>query len=157
MNSIKGIYNTLLSTIGLSFRNGRLFDEDKDALLLFKNKYIVENESNINRNDSVLFDLVNNRALAQYLFQVYVEKETEDGNLYLVNYSIVPEIQTKDRSVISRRKILMVIGNGNHVETRFYYNECLAYIEAIFVASGMMLMQIPDLSEFDNREVVSKK
>lgn len=151
------IYNLLLSTIGLSFKNGRLFDEDKGALLLFKNKYIAESESNIMRGDSMVFDLLGNRALTQYLFQVYVEKETEDGNIYLVNYGIVPEIVTKDRTIPIRRKLLMVIGDGDHVETHFYYNESLAYIEAIFLASGMMSLLIPDLSEFDSSEVISKK
>lgn len=151
------IYNLLLSTIGLSFKNGRLFDDDKGALLLFKNKYIAESESNIIRADSMVFDLLNNRALTQYLFQVYIEKETEEGDLYLVNYGIVFENDNKDRTIPTRRKVLMVVGNGAQVETRFYYNESLAYIEAIFLISGTMPLMLPDLSQFDSSEVVIKK
>lgn len=151
------IYNLLLSTIGLSFKNGRLFDDDKGALLLFKNKYIAESESNIIRADSMVFDLLNNRALTQYLFQVYIEKETEEGDLYLVNYGIVFESNNKDRTIPTRRKVLMVVGNGEQIETRFYYNESLAYIEAIFLISGTMPLMLPDLSQFDNSEVIIKK
>lgn len=151
------IYNLLLSTIGLSFKNGRLFDDDKGALLLFKNKYIAESEFNIIRADSMVFDLLNNRALTQYLFQVYIEKETEEGDLYLVNYGIVFENNNKDRTIPTRRKVLMVVGNGEQIETRFYYNESLAYIEAIFLISGTMSLMLPDLSQFDSSEVINKK
>lgn len=154
---MKSIYNTLLSTIGLSFKDGRLFDEDNMALLLFKNKYIAENEANIMRNNSILFDPKTNRALSQYLFQVYIEKETQEGNVYLTSYAIVPEKVTKDRSEMVRRKLQMILGNGAHVETKYYYNESLAYIEAIFLASGMVPVMIPDLIQYDNIEDVIKK
>ena len=64
------IYNLLLSTIGLSFKEGRLFDDDKMSLVLLKQKYIAEKESDIMRNNSILFDPINNRKLAQYLFNM---------------------------------------------------------------------------------------
>lgn len=144
------IYNLLLSTIGLSFKEGRLFDDDKMSLVLLKQKYIAENESDIMRNNSILFDPINNRKLAQYLFNIYIDKEQEDGEMYIVSYQVVPEMITKDRDLMVRKKLLMIFGDARQVETNYYYNDSLTFIEAIFTASGAPI--IPDLSPYDNSE-----
>lgn len=150
------IYELLLSTIGLSFKNGRLYDDDKGAYLLFKGgKHIVKPDYQILRDKSVVvFDPLMNKALMAYLFQVYIDKETEDGNLYLTSFQVVFENNQKDRTDLTRRKLLMIVGNGIQVETRYYYIESLAYMEAVFIATGMNLHQIPDLEKFDDKELL---
>lgn len=148
------IYNLLLSTIGLSFENGRLYDDDKMVLLLYKQKYIVENESDIMRKNAIVFDPLNNKMLAQYLFNVYIEKEQAEQELYLLSFQIVPEkiikVSKAEKPPMVRRKLLMIVGDGHQIETRYYYNEALAYIEAIFMASGAPIY--PELYEYDMTE-----
>ena len=157
MSDIKEVYGELLSMAGFCFKNGRLFDEDKQAFLLYKKKYIVEDESYIMRDNSIVMDLLKNKKLSQYMFQVYIDKETNEGNLYLSTFAVVNEKRVKDKTIPVKKKLLMLVGNGNEVSTHYYYNECLTYIEAIFLASGMHPLQIPDLSEYDSIEEVIKK
>ena len=156
MPDIKDVYGELLSTTGFCFKGGRLFDEDQQAFLLYKKKYIVEDEKYIMRDNSIVMDLLKNKKLAEYLFRVYIDKETAEGNLYLSTFTIVAEKKVKDRSVPVRKKLLMLVGDGAEVSTRYYYNESIAYIEAIFLASGMYPIQLPNLEQYDCLEVEKK-
>lgn len=145
------IYALLLSTIGLSIKDGKLFDDDKMVLLLYKDKYIVVEDLPLLRNNSIIFDLLGNRGLSQYLFNVYITKEQEEQSLYLISYQIVYE--SNDKTKINRRKLLIIL-DGSTVETQYYYNESLVYIEAIFKLSGAFAC--PDLTQYDNKEVLLK-
>lgn len=152
------IYNLLLSTIGLSFKDGKLYDEDTGMFLLYKKKYIVEQPELVMRsNNAVVFDPIMNKGLMQYLFNVYIDKETADGNIYLATYQVIFETPSQDRSIISRRKLLMIGGNGSQASTRYYYLETLVYIEAVFVLTGMNFLQLPDLEPFDNKDLLVVK
>lgn len=90
-----------------------------------------------NNNDKI-FDCVHDPYLMNFLVSYYIEKiKQEEPDLYIYSYHPVLD-------KITNRSALEFKGNFNAI-TRFYSNECLKFIEGLFLLSGDSL----DLSEYD--------
>lgn len=145
---MKELYSLLMSTIGLSEREGRVYDDDNEAMLLYKHKYIAMDESYILRNNMMLFDPANNKNLANYLLTVYADKEAEDSGMYVQSFYTMSEIRNPGKDVPSRFKCSVLFADTNienNIDTKYYYLEGLAYIDAIFCMAGNPI----DLSQYD--------
>ena len=147
--NIYDMYYDLFSEIGLNIGpNQYLYDQDTQAPIMFKDKYIKASIDGsplyAGRND-IVFEPAKNYTLITRLFEYYLDKSqnTDDGDIlqgYVAHY--IDDNIEKDK----QRVVVKTIGRGL-IESNFYYNIYLAYIDCIFKIAGYNA----DLSNFDIR------
>ena len=133
MNYSDDIINGLLNIIGLSIRNNYIYDDDNfDFLLYEKGMLKVSNQGIFHRNDYV-FDPLFSFKQIQYLFTVYTKKEEIDNGLYVQSLGMNSSIAILAESNIKVSKYsLHVDTSEGPIDTNYYYNLTLCYIEAIY-------------------------
>lgn len=137
----------LFMEIGLGINSDKvLYDQENGAPILFKEKYIKASIDGTpvfaGRND-ILFEPDKNYSLMVCIFAYYLDKckESEDGDIlqgYIAHY--IEDNLEKDK----QRVVVKSVGRGL-IESAFYYNIYLSYIDCIFRIAGYY----PDLSNFD--------
>lgn len=146
------MYYDLFMELGLGINgNSYLYDQDTDMPILFKEKYI---KANINgaplyqgRND-IIFDPAKNYSLMDRLFGFYLDKckNSDDGDIlrgYIAHYIEDNPEKTKQRVVV--KTVPIEQGGRGLIESDFYYNVYLAFIDCIFKIAGYA----PNLQNFD--------
>lgn len=147
MSYIYDIENTLLNIIGLSIKNNYIYDDDNFDFLLFGNGMIkTANQGIFHKNDCV-FDPIFSLKQIQYLFTVYTKKEEQDNGLYVQSLGLNSEMHQLDENLKASKYSLHVDTNKGSIDTNYYFNIPLAYIEAIYRISNI----------FDNDPIVKVK
>lgn len=140
------MYYDLFMEIGLGIKDQYLYDQDNGTFITLKEKYIKANIDGSplypGRND-IVFEPDKNYTLIEKLFCFYLDKckDTEDGDIlqgYIAHY--IDDNPTKDKQKIC----VKTVGRGI-IESEFYTNIYLAYIDVIFRIAGYR----PNLSNFD--------
>ncbi len=140
------LYYDLFMEIGLSIKDQYLYDQDTQAPIMFKDKYIKASIDNTviyaGRND-IIFDPQHNYSLMEKLFCYYLDKcqHSDDGDIlggYIAHY-IDDDINKE------KQRVTVKTMQRGLIESEFYYNIYLAYIDCIFKIGGYN----PDLTAFD--------
>lgn len=142
-DSLPDLYYNLFMEIGLNVNQyGRLYDQDTQKELFFKERYIkasvTQNEVYAGKTD-ILFDPMNNYQLMVMLLGYYIDKEASMGNdiKYIAQY-------TEDNVERDKQRVSIKTAEREYV-SQFYYNIYLAYFECIFMLAGINV----ELSNFD--------
>lgn len=145
--SMPELFYDLFMEMGLGINGDQhLYDQESMCPILFKEKYIKATITGTpiyaGRND-ILFDPANNYSLMSHIFGFYLDKcqTSDDGDLlcgYLAHY--IEDNPEKDK----QRVAVKTQGRGI-IESDFYYNIYLAYIDCIFRIAGYR----PVLTQFD--------
>ncbi len=147
MNYIDDIQYGLLNIIGLSVRNNYIYDDDNFDFLLYENGMLkVTHQGIFHRNDHV-FDPVYSLKQIQYLFNVFCKKEEVDNGLYIQSLGTnTSQIDLGDNMRGTKYSLHVDTSEGS-IDTNFYFNLSLPYIEAIYRLSHV----------FDNDQSVAVK
>lgn len=140
-DDIYEMYYNLFTTIGLAVnQNQYLYDQDNGNIIRFKDKYIKATVQPVTiyagRND-ILFEPARNYQLIIALLGYYIDKNAEEIG-FIAQYIDEDKVMEKQRLCIKTKKGL--------VQSHFYKNIYLGYIECIFILSGDYMV---DLSNFD--------
>ena len=156
---LQELNNLVLREVGLDLDHQyNVVDQDTGIQLQINGKLIkyyfgadVNPDSNVN-GDKIL-DAVRDSYLMNFLVGYYIEKIKEEiPDLYIYSYHSI-----NDR--YSPRTALEVKGNLNF-RTRYYFNDCLKYIEALYrLTGGDIDLTEYDMmiSEYDKKNGVKKK
>ena len=146
------MYYDLFMELGLGIdANSYLYDQDTDMPILFKEKYIKANITGAplyqGRND-IIFDPPKNYSLMDKLFGFYLDKckNSDDGDIlrgYIAHYIEDDPTKTKQRVVV--KTVPVEQGGRGLIESEFYFNVYLAFIDCIFRIAGYN----PNLQNFD--------
>lgn len=165
MSYIYDIENSILNIIGLSIKNNYIYDDDNFDFLLYGNGMLkIANTGIFHRNDSV-FDPIFSLKQIQYLFTVYTKKEEQDNGLYIQSLGLNTQIHQLDENLKASKYSLHVDTNKGTIDTSFYFNIPLAYIEAIYRISNIfdndptikVKLKMTDFTEEQMIERLSKK
>ncbi len=141
---LQDLNSIVLREIGLDLDHQyNIVDQDTGVQLQINGKLIkyyfgseISPDSNINGDK--IFDAVRDSYLMNFLVAYYIEKVKEEyPELYIYSYHSINDKH-------SPRTALEFKGNLN-VRTRFYYNDCLKYIEGLYRLTGCDI----DLTEYD--------
>lgn len=137
----------ILNILGLSVDSstGRIFDVDKGVFLIFNNNYVYTEDSLIIHKGDVAFDIMGNPKLAEYLMNVLLQKESEENGLYAQMILLLEDFNSTPP--YTKRALDLKTGTNINIQTQYYYNTCLAYIEMIYLISGIPISI--DLHTFD--------
>lgn len=144
-NSIEELYSDLFMSIGLAVKNNYAYLQDGDFLKCgdkFIKVSLIGEPVYPGRND-IIFDPSMNYSLMSFMFGFYLDQcqHSEDGDMlggYIAHYIEDDELKEKQRVVVKTI-------NRGFIESNFYYNLYLAYIDCIFKIDGYDV----DLSNFD--------
>jgi hypothetical protein len=130
-NDIYELYYHLFLEIGLSTdANDLLLDQDTGAYIKFKDKFIkatvVPKEIYSGKND-ILFEPDKNYQLISMLTGYYIDKEASMGNDIGFQFISVYDNPTRDKQQVTIKSVKF-----GPIESNFYYNVYLGYIECIF-------------------------
>lgn len=123
-----------------------LYDQDTDMPIKYMDKFIkasVDNTPVYAGKNDIVFDPAKNYNLIACIFGNFLDKcvNSEDGDIlggYIANYIEDNETRDKQRVVVKTKE-------RGLIESNFYYNIYLAYIDCIFKVTGTIV----DLSNFD--------
>lgn len=122
---------------------GRVVDQETNAALQIKGKglkFSVDGSVNVGKNEMV-FDPLNNQALANNLFGYYLNNRfNENGNNYVSNYCTVASNNDKTKGSLEVKTNEKVMSSGE------YYLDSLKYADMVMQMNGSSSI---DLSEFD--------
>lgn len=139
-DDIYELYYNLFTTIGLGInQNSYLYDQDTGTMICLKDKFIKASVQPVTiyagKND-IIFAPDQNYQLMVCLLGYYLDKNPELS--FIAQY-------IEDDNKREKQRVCVKTHNGV-VESNFYSNIYLGYIECIFILSGGF---IPDLSNFD--------
>ena len=146
-NDIYDLFYDLFMEIGLSIgKDQYLYDQETNIPIMIKDKYIKASVDNTpiyaGRND-IVFDPARNYSLMEKLFCFYLDKcqHSDDGDIlggYIAHY--IDDNPEKDKQRVTVKTMQRGL-----IESDFYYNIYLEYIDCIFKIGGYN----PDLFMFD--------
>lgn len=140
-NTRKELEIMVLNAIGLYNKNGILFDQDFNVPLLFEGRSIrIINDTGIIHRTDIRFDIFNNKKLCEFLLKVLFVKEQEENDIYIQTYYEVPNRRDPGKTSLE------IIIDKEKMRTKYYYNECLKYIDMILRVTSFNDI---DLSNFD--------
>ena len=132
MSYVNDIQYGLLNIIGLSVKNNYIYDDDNFDFLIYENGMLKVIHQGIFHKNDYLFDPINSFKQIQYLFTVFSKKEELDNGLYIQSLG-TNTIQTDLCDGMKGTKYsLHVDTNEGSIDTNYYYNLSLIYIEAIY-------------------------
>lgn len=134
------IIDKLLNVLGLSVIQDYIYDEDKCGFLTYNEGRMKVNRMGIFHTCDTEFNPIFDVKQIQYLFAVYTSKEAEDNGLYVQSMGINNKFSTSTVTSIGSAPIkysVHIDTNEGAIDTRYYYNMSLAYIEAIFRLSNI--------------------
>ena len=95
MDNKRNVYLMLLSALGYDVDStGYIIDQDTFGQVRYKNKILKFNPNGDYiplHNRDLLFDPIEERGMAEKLFTTLMERESEDGELYMRIYYTVPD------------------------------------------------------------------
>ena len=127
----------IMEEVGLTVNNSnKVIDQDTRQELAYNGKYIkFSSKFEIPISDSdIKFDPISNRNMMATLFAHFATKIQEEDEIYIQSYSEVP---SKDGT-----SALTAYVNGYVVNTDFYYNPSLKYLDMIQRLNGNMMPQL---------------
>lgn len=130
------LYQEVLMFLGCGIMNGRLHDYDRKSYVIYNGNYIVTNQSIIVHKRDVRLDILRNSKLAEYMLSIMIDKESAENGLYVTAISSSDNPESVPPCI---GKAVSLITNNGNITTSYYYNYCLACIEAIY-----QLAQVPD-------------
>ena len=139
---MKNLVYKLMNEIGLDIDDqNRIYDQDTGNVINFNQKTLVYNfhiEIRPNFNE-LLFDPICNRNIMVTLFSYYLKKlEMMENKYFMAFYQL--------ENNTTHKKAIELKANANEkIQSKFYANECLGYIELVFKLNNESL----DLSQFD--------
>jgi hypothetical protein len=149
-DSLGELYYNLFMTIGLGINSQQyLYDQDTGIVIKFKDKFIKANTNNqplyAGRMD-VVFEPSKNYGLMTTLVGYYIDKESnsEDGDR--IGF-ISMGIEDKD---IEWHRVIVQTNYKGIIESKFYRQAYLGYIEVIFQMDGVNV----DLTNLDEMTYV---
>ena len=144
-DDIYELYYYIFNEIGLGINQYQyLYDLDTGIVLRYKDKYIkatVQPVSIYPGKNDILFEPEKNYNLMVSLLGYYLDKESQNGNPYAVNF--VAQFTERDSSEEKQRVVIRT--KARDICSNFYYNIYLGYIECIFLLSDNLV----DLKNFD--------
>lgn len=128
------IIDKLLNVIGLSIVSDYLYDEDKGGFVIYNEGRIKINKNGIFHNSDSEFNPLFDIKQMQYLFTAYIVKEEEDNGLYVQSTGINSKFNTNIQTVgfCPAKYSIHIDTSEGAIDTGYYYNIALSYIEAIF-------------------------
>lgn len=132
------IIDKLLNVLGLSIVNNYLYDDDNGNFLLYKDDGMLKysNRGIFHKNDTV-FDPLFSVDMANYMFIVYIKKESEDNGLYVQSTGCNNKIIQLTDEIKAIKTSVHIDSNEGSFDTSYYNNVSLCYIEAIFKLAGI--------------------
>lgn len=130
MNYIENIKNDILNTLGLSIKNNYVYDDDQCDFLIYNNGMLKTSNMGIFHCNDNVFDPIFSVKQMQYLFNVYAKKEEMDNGLYVQSIGMNNRAITAPTSIMQYS--LHVDTSEGSVDTNYYFNIALCYIEAIY-------------------------
>lgn len=124
----------LFSILGLEPKDGKVYDTDRNAFLIFHGGNLIISNTIIKHKRDVEFDPLSNTKLAEYLLTVLFAKEGQDNGLFVLTYGLEDIILPYDKIKVFRCSVST--NNGNLLSDR-YYNPSLAYIDIMYMLTGM--------------------
>lgn len=147
MNYVEQIGYVLLSIIGLSIKNNYIYDDDNFDFLLYENGMLKVTHQGIFHKNDYLFDPIHSFKQIQYLFNVFCKKEEIYNGLYIQSLGTNTSQTDLGGGMRGTRYSLHVDSSEGSVDTNFYFNLSLPYIEAIYRLSHV----------FDNDPSIAEK
>lgn len=129
------VIDKLLNIMGLSIIQDYIYDEDKCGFLIYDEGRIKVNRNGIFHNNDKEFSPLFDIKQMEYFFTAYTAKEAEDNGLYIQSTGVNSMFNT---AIVTSKKCsplkyqLHIDTNEGSIDTNYYYNLCLCYIEAIF-------------------------
>lgn len=156
---IDEIKNMLLNLLGLRVYNNYLYDEDKFDFLLYNDGMIKINNKGIFHNNDSVYEPIFNVKQAQYYFLVYTMKE--EDNLYVKSTGLNSKIVELPDNIKGTIYSLHIDSSRGTIDTNYYFNISLCYIEAIYRLSGIFdidtkLYNKFKATDFDTRYMVER-
>lgn len=146
------VYIEMLNMLGLTIRNGKVYDNDNMSFLLYKGNYICTRDCPvIHRKDTILD--ISNIKLMEYLANVLFTKEANENGLFVSIMATTESKPTLEHPYI-KRGVELKTNQGDFV-TDQYYNYSLAIINLFYLVSGMPLAY--NLHQFDYTEAQMKE
>ena len=136
----------LIKEIGLEVNeNGYIIDQDYDNELIINGKklrYCFNNVLKINPVKEIEFNPLQNSKLMYKLFLYYLEKlNMYDDRYFPTFYSIPGKGNNYGKFSMCAKE-----NNGYIFESKYYYNECLRYLDLILTIGGYTDI---DFSQYD--------
>lgn len=141
------MYYDLFMELGLGIdANNYLYDQDSGNMIMMKDKYIKATiDPNIpiyaGRND-IVFEPDKNYGLISTLFGFYLDKcvNSDDGDQlqgYIAHFvDDKPDPNRRARNERSAQRVVVRTAGRGDIESRYYFNIYLAYIDCIFRIAG---------------------
>ncbi|MGL5751123.1 MAG: hypothetical protein ACRCXT_11385 [Paraclostridium sp.] len=131
INNVTDIQSALLKEIGLAVdADHNIIDLDYGNQLFMhgKNiKVIVNGVIPVITQHDILFDPINNPKLMNLIFNYHIQKlQSMEGMYFSVFYPVYDEMKAR----------LEIKGDEYTYSSKYYYNECLRYIDLIFQIRG---------------------
>lgn len=147
---MKELTELLIKEIGLDVdKNGFIIDQDYGNQIIIngkKLKYCIDNVLRINPVKEIEFNPMKNSKLMYKLFLYYLEKLNEYEDRYFPTFYSIPGKNNN----YGKFSMCATENNGYTYETRYYYNECLRYLELILIIGGYTNI---DFSNYDYNEM----
>lgn len=147
MSYVEQIEYGLLSIIGLSIKNNYIYDDDNFDFLIYENGMLKVTHQGIFHKNDYVFDPVYSFKQIQYLFNVFCKKEEIDNGLYIQSLGTNTSQTDLGNSMRGTKYSLHVDTSEGSIDTNYYYNLSLPYIEAIYRISHV----------FDNDPSIAEK
>lgn len=132
MNYNEQIQYELLNIIGLSVRNNYIYDDDNFDFLIYENGMLKITHQGIFHKNDYLFDPIYSFKQIQYLFNVFCKKEEVDNGLYIQSLGTNSSQIDLGDSIRGTKYSLHVDTSEGSIDTNYYFNLSLPYIEAIY-------------------------
>ncbi len=123
-------YN-LINTIGLTIKNGHLYDQDTNLPISFQGRRL---KASVDPNipcyagqGEVMFDIINNIRLVTTMLGYVADKATAMGEFGFMSYYTEGDDMTN---------ITFKLNDYSTISTLFYQNKCLKFVHAMFIIYG---------------------
>lgn len=127
------IIDKFLSVLGLSIVKEYIYDDDKMAFLIYNEGKIKTSRNGIFHNNDTEFNPLFDIKQMEYFFTAYTNKEAEEDGLYIQSMGINNSfVTTTGNGPTPIKYQLHIDTNERPINTNYYYNMCLCYIEAVF-------------------------
>lgn len=145
----KIIIDKLLNVSGLSIMNNYIYDDDNSDFLIYNEGMLKTSRDGIFHTNDKVFDPLHDIKLMEYLFTVYITKETIDNGLYVQSTGIENVFPyTKSVQGVTPIKYSLHIYTGDGmITTNPYFNIALSYAEGIFRIAQIYMLD-PNIKNY---------
>lgn len=147
--NVNHLYNLILNCVDMKVSNMTIVSQSTRGEIYFNEKVLKYNPNGYTlvHKGEMIFDPLNNFKQAQLLFNIFLEFQKEDEELYVQMFYDEKNLEDKTR-------IFMRCENQMNFASQYYYNMSLGYLELILALSGIM---VENLHEFDQPIIIEEK